>query len=221
MEQDSPTAGPAVGLNRRGALGLLGALGLAGISLTGCGSDDAQADVSTDPSAVTHSATRLSVSPGLPYEQVVKRFEKTVPALPLDQMKAQLAKGQIDAVRELLANGSKVKMYVFYALDVTPFMAAAGHPGKAKTYLMGNPLIAEKMFAVDPGVMLYAPLRVLIHTGIDTDTAGAAHWVMDRPSELFGSFGSPEITATGAQIDATVANLLRTMKFEVPPALTA
>jgi uncharacterized protein (DUF302 family) len=215
MEQDSPTAGPAVGLNRRGALGLLGALGLAGISLAGCGSDDAEADVSTDPSAVTHSATRLSVSPGLPYEQVVKRFEKTVPALPLDQMKAHLAKGQIDAVRDLLANGSKVKMYVFYTLDVTPFMAAAGHPGKARTYLMGNPLIAEKMFAVDPGVMLYAPLRVLIHT----DDTGAAHWVMDRPSELFGSFGSPEITATGAQIDATVANLLRAMKFEVPAAL--
>jgi uncharacterized protein (DUF302 family) len=95
-------------------------------------------------------------------------------------------------------------------------MAAAGHPGKAKTYLMGNPLIAEKMFAVDPGVMLYAPLRVLICT----DGSGAAHWVMDKPGELFGSFGSPEITATGAQIDATVSELLRTMKFPVPAALS-
>jgi uncharacterized protein (DUF302 family) len=106
-------------------------------------------------------------------------------------------------------------MYLFYALDVTPFMAAVGHSGQAKTYLMGNPLIAEKMFAVDPGVMLYAPLRVLIHT----DTSDAAHLVLDRPSDLFGSFGSPEIAATGAQIDATVANLLTVMGFEVPGAL--
>lgn len=203
-------------LDRRGALGLLGVLGLTGLGLAGCGSSDAQAETVTDPAAVAHSTTRLSVSPGLPYEQVVKRFEKTVPQLPLEQMQTKLKAGQIDAVRELLANGSKTKMYLFYALDVTPFMAAAGHTGKAKTYLMGNPLIAEKMFAVDPGVMLYAPLRVLIHT----DGAGAAHWVMDRPSELFGSFGSPDVTATGAQIDATVAGLLRTMKFEVPGALT-
>jgi len=215
MAQDSPTVGPAEGLNRRGALGLLGALGLAGVSLAGCGSDHASADVSTDPSAVTHSATRLSVSPGLAYEQVVRRFERTVPELPLAEMKTGLAEGHINEVRSLLLAGSKVRMYRFYALDVTPFMTAAGHTGKARTYLMGNPLIAETMFAVDPAVMLYAPLRVLIHT----DTAGAAHWVLDKPSELFASFAAPEITAAGAQIDATVANLLRTMKFEVPAAL--
>ena len=215
MEQDSPTVDPAAGLNRRGALGLLGALGLAGISLAGCGSDDAAAEVSTDPAAVTHSATRLSVSPSLSYEQVVRRFEKTVPELPLAEMKAGLARGRMDEVRSLLLAGSPVRMYRFYALDVTPFMAAAGHSGKARTYLMGNPLIAETMFAVDPGVMLYAPLRVLIHT----DAAGAAHWVLDRPSELFASFTSPEITAAGTQIDVAVANLLRVMKFEVPAAL--
>jgi hypothetical protein len=215
MTQESPTSARADGLNRRGALGLLGALGLAGISLAGCGSDDAQAEASTDPSAVTHTATRLSVSPGLSYEAVVRRFEKTVPELPIEEMKAALARGRIDEARALLLAGSKVKMYRFYALDVTPFMAAAGHTGKARSYLMGNPLLAEKMFAVDPGAMLYAPLRVLIHT----DGQGAAHWVLDKPSELFASFSSPEIAATGAQIDATVANLLRTMKFEVPAAL--
>lgn len=215
MAQDFAAAAPAGGVDRRGALGLLGALGLAGFSLAGCGSDDASADVSTDPAAVTHAATRLSVSPGLPYEQVVRRFERTVPELPLAEMKAGLAKGRMDEVRALLLARSTVRMYRFYALDVTPFMAAAGHAGKARTYLMGNPLIAETMFAVDPGVMLYAPLRVLIHT----DAAGAAHWVLDRPSELFASFAAPEIAAAGSQIDLTVANLLRTMKFEVPAAL--
>ncbi len=202
------------GMDRRGALGLLGMLGLAGLGLAGCGDDDAQAEV-VAAEAGQHSATRVRVSPSLSYEKLVGRFEKTVPDLPLAQMQAKLKAGQMDAVVTMLAQASPVRMFRFYALDVTPFMAAAGHAAKAKTYLMGNPLIAEKMFAIDPGVMLYAPLRVLIHT----DAEGAAHLVLDRPSDLFGSFGNAEITAAGTQLDATVADLLTTMKLEVPPAL--
>jgi uncharacterized protein (DUF302 family) len=203
-------------LDRRGAIGLLGLLGLAGLGLSACGSDDAAAETGVDPAAIRHSATRVSVT-GLRYEQLVRRFERTVPQLPVAQMQAKLQQGDMDGVRTLLQNASPVRMFLFYALDVTPFMAAAGHSGKAKTFLMGNPLIAERMFAHDPGVMLYAPLRVLIHT----DAEDVAHLVFDRPSELFASFDSPEIAATGAELDATLADLIRTLKLEVPASLTA
>lgn len=207
-------------LDRRSTLGLLGLLGLTGLSgLSACGSGSGAGSARVETVAAgpdRHVATRIVVSPPLSYDKLVARFEKTVPDLPLEKMQAGLRAGRFDVVTAALA-GSAVGMFLLYALDATPFMAAAGHSGKAKTYLMGNPLLAEKMFARDPGVMLYAPLRVLIHT----DAAGAAHLVLDRPSDLFGGFDDAEIATTGAQIDATVAKLLTTMGLEAPAGLTA
>jgi hypothetical protein len=164
-----------------------------------------------------HSATRISVAPDLSYDMLIARFESTVPPLPLAHMQEHLNAGNVAAVRTLLEKGSPVGVYVFYALDATPFMAAAGHAGKAKSYLVGNPLIAEKMFAHDPGAMLYAPRRSLNHA----DKDHTAHLTLDRPSDLFASFGNPDIAATGTYLDAAVANVLSTMEIAVPSALSA
>ncbi|MGQ0463882.1 MAG: DUF302 domain-containing protein, partial [Sporichthyaceae bacterium] len=206
-----------LGIDRRGALGVLGGLGLAGLTLTGCGSSDAIAVAAAEPAAGEHSARRISVAPGLAYEKLVKRFEKTVPVLPVAKMQAAVAGKDKKGLVALLAKGSPLGMYLSWSLDITPFMAVAGHAAKAKSYLMGNPLLASKMYAHDSGVMLYAPLRLLVHTGAD----GAAQLTFDRPSDLFGSFSSAEIAAVGKEIDAKVAGVLRAMKLEVPPELTA
>lgn len=118
-------------------------------------------------------------------------------------------------VKPLLDKASPVGFFIFYTLDVSPFMNARGHKAQCKTYLMGNPLIAEEMYRHDAEVMLYAPLR----TSIFTDADGSAHFAIDKPSDLFGSFDDPQIASTGQSLDAKVASLLRALSFPVPAEL--
>lgn len=202
-------------LDRRKLVAMLGLSGLGAVALAGCGGSDAEVKmVNADPAA--HTVTRISVSPDLSYDKLIARFEATVPPLPVAQMQARLEAGKTDSVRKLLQDGSPVGMYLFYTLDITPFMAAAGHAARARSYLIGNPLIAEKMFALDPTAMLYAPLRILIHT----DNSDVSHLTLDRPSDLFASLSNPDIASTGKYLDEVVANLFSTMRLPIPPALS-
>ena len=189
---------------RRTALvGLAGALGASALGARGA------------PRSEPHSATRLVVSPRLTYDKAVERYEATVPPLPAAELKKRLQTQPYGQVATYLAEQSPVSMFLFYTLDVSPFMTAAGHPAKCRTYLMGNPLIAEKMYGHDAGVMLYAPLRTAIHE----DETGRVRFIIDRPSDLFASFHDSDITATGQELDATLVNLLKVMRFPIPAEL--
>jgi len=168
----------------------------------------------SDPRA---TLDRLTVSPGLTYDEMVTRFEKTVPPLPVAQLAAAVRSKPFKDVKALLVNASPVSLFIFYALDATPFMTKAGHSAKCKTYLMGNPLVAETMYGYNAGVMLHAPLR----TAIFTDDFGKAHLTIDRPSDLLGNFDEAYIAATGHTLDQTLALLLQHLEFPVPAELAA
>jgi hypothetical protein len=220
LVESTDPSGPTVG--RRAALrtGLLAAAGLGG--LAACGSGDAGASAATatstgGPRATAHTATRLAIPTGLSFAATVSRFEQAIPPLPAAQLAATLHTKTFADVKALLAAASPVSLFIFYQLDATPFMKAAGHSAAAKTYLVGNPLIAETMYGNDAGVMLYAPLR----TTIRTDHAGATHLLIDRPSDLFSSFGDSQVAAVGRTLDSKIADVLRHLQFPVPPELTA
>jgi len=66
-------------------------------------------------------------------------------------------------------------------------MQAAGDHADCVAYLMGNHVIAERMFRHDPRAMLYAPLRAVIWE----DPSGAAWFTVDQPSMQFASSGFP------------------------------
>jgi Domain of unknown function DUF302 len=94
-------------------------------------------------------------------------------------------------------------------------MQLAGDGADCISYLMGNVTIAERMFQHDPRVMLYAPL----HTVIWKDAAGQSWFTADQPSTQFGSFGIPEVTSVGVELDRKLAALLETLDVEVPTTL--
>jgi len=197
---------------------LLAATGLAGLGA--CDGEEQQpaaasATLASSRTAIRHTVTRLTVTPGLPYAEVVARYEQTVPQLPTAALRTQLRTKPFAEVKAFLAKASPVSLFIFWTLDVTPFMTAAGHLAKCRTYLMGNPLIAETMYPYNAGVMLHAPLRAAIFT----DSTGVAHLIIDRPSDLFASFDDPHITATGHALDAKLVDLLHRLQFPVPPEL--
>ncbi|HUB10239.1 MAG TPA: DUF302 domain-containing protein [Myxococcales bacterium] len=78
-----------------------------------------------------------------------------------------------------------------------------GTAKKLNVYLVGNPLIANRMFERHRGTGLYAPLRVALYE----DPAGVAHFAYDRPSSLLGSFGDAEIDAVASVLDGKLATL--------------
>ena len=71
------------------------------------------------------------------------------------------------------------------------------------------------MFRHDPRIMLYAPLRTVIWE----DHTGDAWFTLDQPSSQFASFGIPEITDVGFELDRKLAALLQALDVAVPSEL--
>ena len=94
-------------------------------------------------------------------------------------------------------------------------MELAGDTSRCTAYLMGNHVIAERMFRYDPRAMMYAPL----HTVIWEDREGRAWFTIDQPSAQFGSFGIPEVGEVGVELDRKVAVLLEALSVPVPELL--
>jgi hypothetical protein len=80
---------------------------------------------------------------------------------------------------------------------------------------MGNHTIAERMYRHDLSAIPHAPLRAVIYANREGDT----ELVVDQPSLLFASFGSPEIASVGAELDTLLVHLLALLGADVPVEL--
>src|SRR5271167_63749 len=113
-----------------------------------------------------HNVNRVIIEADCSFAEFRDRYESTVPMLDSEKVKALAASGKPwpEIVAEVNAS-TKCGFFIFWKMDVMPMMRVAGHSGECVEYLMGNYTIAERMFKHEPSVMLYAPLRTLIHTG--------------------------------------------------------
>jgi hypothetical protein len=144
------------------------------------------------------------------------RYEQAVPALPWEEVN-QLVRRQApwQEMINLLEAASPSGFFIYFEIDVDSVMRLAGDQASCKAYLMGNHIIAERMFRHEPAVMLYVPL----HTTIWGPVAGPAHFTFDQPSDQIGSFGVPEVKAVGVELDRKLAALLAHLEIRTPDAL--
>jgi hypothetical protein len=169
------------------------------------------ADFNTTP----HAMTRVEINTGMPFAAFVTAFEDAAPAFdPLPVQGIVERGGNWDDVRAEVAKHAPNELMVYGKIDATPLLGVAGHDTRAVEYLVGNHVIAESMFRHDPKALLYAPLRMLVHSNVD----GHAVFTMDKPSDAFGSLGIPEVTAVGKGLDRKVANLLRVVGVDANEA---
>jgi uncharacterized protein (DUF302 family) len=82
-------------------------------------------------------------------------------------------------------------------IDQGPLVSLLGKPKKMTVYLIGNPVLANRMFEHHPAVGVYAPLRVAIYE----DYAGVTHFTYERPSSLLTQFNNAEIGAIARVLD--------------------
>jgi uncharacterized protein (DUF302 family) len=163
-----------------------------------------------------YAVRRLTVA--VPGVRVFQRaYEQAVPNVPVDEIQELVRRAapwreMIDLIETRAPNG----FLIYFRNDVRPVMKAAGDEADCVAYLMGNHVIAERMFRHDPRAMLYAPL----HTVIWDDANGDAWFSVDQPSTQFSSLGFPAIDEVGVELDRKLANLLTVLDVEAPAVLT-
>ena len=165
---------------------------------------------------VPHTVNRLVVEVAGSFDEFRARFEEAVPqidpsAIPEFVDRRAPWHEVVAAAAEAAPHG----FLIYWTAAATELMALAGDRGSCVSYLMGNHTIAERMYRHDPAVMLYAPLRAAIYADLD----GRVRFSIDQPSTVFDSFGTPEITEVGYELDKKLAALLTTLDVPVPNVL--
>lgn len=163
-------------------------------------------------SSVTHTVRRLAIPLNLTYEDSITAFERTIPQLDLTLFQDL---SEWDDVVKLADELAPLGFFRFHKIDVTPIMVPSGSRFGCVEYLMGNHVIAERMYRHDPTVMLYAPLRLLIQA----DENGDGVLVLDRPGDLFDSFGDERISEVGRELDAKLAGVVSALGAQPPAEL--
>lgn len=169
------------------------------------------------PTKTQHVVTRLDIATAVPFDAFCKELEVAAPKFQQAAIEDIVNRGgSWDEVLAAVAENAPHGLMVFASIDGTALMTPAGHRTRAIEYLIGNHTIAERMFRHNPLALLYAPLRMLVHS----DEHGDAVLSLDQPSTLFGSLGDPEISAVGRELDDKVRNLLAVIGVDVEPLTT-
>ncbi len=165
---------------------------------------------------VWYRAPRLTLPiPGV--REFQARYEAAVPDLPLEAVADLVSRNAPwSEMVELIGRSAPHGFLIYFRNDVHPVMALAGDRADCVAYLMGNHVIAERMFRHDPRAMMYAPL----HTVIWEDQDGDAWFTVDQPSKQFASFDIPEIADVGIALDHKLAALLDALSVPVPGELS-
>ena len=164
--------------------------------------------------AAPRTVHRLVVDVDVPFDEFRARYEAAVPAYDLTAL-ARFSNW--DDVRRDADRAAPNGFLRYSTVDAGPAFSIAGHKARSVVYLMGNHTIAETMYGLNPGIMLYAPLRTVLYEDLD----GHPHFAIDRPSDQFASFGDPDIAATGKLLDQKLAALLAGLGVSVPDGLTS
>ena len=163
-------------------------------------------------SAAPRTVNRLVVDVDAPFDDFRARYEEAVPAYDLTRL---VGFANWDAVQADADRAAPNGFLRYGTIEAGPLFAIAGHKARSVVYLMGNHTIAETMYGHEPGIMLYAPLRTVLYEDLDGNT----HFAIDQPSHQFGSFGDPDVAATGRLLDQKLAILLGALGVAVPDGL--
>jgi uncharacterized protein (DUF302 family) len=139
------------------------------------------------------------------FEQVIAALEQQVPRADLPKLSqlvvSQAPAGEIE--KSVQAMVGDLGFMHFAKLDQGPLVSLLGKRKRLTVYLLGNPVLANRMFEHRAEVGLYAPLRASVYE----DDRGIAHFTYDRPSTLLQQFNQEDVTAVARMLDDRMAKL--------------
>ncbi|GIF78415.1 hypothetical protein Asi02nite_79330 [Asanoa siamensis] len=165
-----------------------------------------------------YQAHRLRIPVAEPFAAFRARYEAAVPAVDYAALNARIAASadwsEITTEVEAAAPWGFLR---YWSSDDAPLMRLAHDPGDCVVYLMGNHILAERMYRYDQAAMLYAPLRAVI-----ASRASETHFIIELPSATFGSFGAvgaDDIAEVGVELNHKLAALFDHLALPVPAVL--
>jgi uncharacterized protein (DUF302 family) len=144
----------------------------------------------------------IRISSRLPFAEVRRKLEATVPRLDIGIAEA-LRSGDQKRAKDYEENGPKLS--IFGERDHGSLLQISGRKRNAVQYDIGNPLTASKMTRHQLPAALYAPIRVVLFE----DEQGRGIFEYDKPSSCFGQFGDQRVTEVGRYLDTTLEAVLR------------
>jgi uncharacterized protein (DUF302 family) len=133
------------------------------------------------------------------FAETVATFEREVPAANMPAI-AQLVASQAsanDIETRVAAMVGDLAFMILGKVDQGPLVSLLGKPKKMSVYLVGNPVLANRMYEQHPGTGLYAPLRVAIYE----DDGGTTHFTYEKPSTSLAQFQNETIRVVASTLD--------------------
>lgn len=148
---------------------------------------------------------RVDVISTKPFAEVVTTLEQHVPIadMPaiLKMITSRLTAQEIE--RTIGGMVGELGFLVLAKLDQGPLVSLLGKPKKMTLYLIGNPVLANRMYEQHTAVGLYAPLRVSVYEDYDSK----CHLTYERPSTLLEQFQNEEVRAVARLLDQKMESL--------------
>ena len=165
---------------------------------------------------IRHTAVRT----GLSYDDAIAAFEREVghldPAVkqPLLARKAPWS----DVEREIEAAGGVHGLMIIARADQGAITSLSGREKRCRLYLVGNPVIANRIMDIDMRAGFYVPFRVAVY---GDENAGEAVISYDRPSSFLAALGRAELAEIGESLDRKIDAVVAAIVAVPEPATAA
>jgi uncharacterized protein (DUF302 family) len=148
---------------------------------------------------------RIDVASTKSFSELVATLEQQVPPVEISVFSQMIASRFNAQEIERAVDGmvGDLGFLIVGKLDQGPLVSLLGKPKKMTGYLLGNPILANRMYELRPEVGLYAPLRAFVYE----DYGGVSHLSYDRPSSLLRQFDNEEITSVARILDDRMSKL--------------
>ncbi len=148
---------------------------------------------------------RVEVISTKSFSETIAAFERRIPMADISVFARLVAAAanarEIENVVEGMAGD--LGFLILAKLDQGPLVSLMGKKKKMTVYLIGNPVLANRMYERHPAIGVYAPLRVLVYEAHD----GKTRVTYDRPSTLLEQFGDDQVRSVARTLDERMSRL--------------
>jgi uncharacterized protein (DUF302 family) len=165
-------------------------------------------------SSTNSSISHVSVATGLPYDRLIEAFEGSlgkwdpIAGEPLWKKKA----GWPDVEAAIAKMAGPFGLMVLAKIDQGRITSLSGNSKMCSLYLVGNPVIANRIIEIDLRGSFYVPFRVAVHDDGGPDGSIISY---DRPSSFLAALNRPELDAIGKSLDEKLDRVISNLDQQV------
>ncbi len=159
------------------------------------------------PETAIAKIQRSIVSTGLTYPALVTAFEGALgrwdPETATRLVQRQAPWSEVE--RQVDRAAGQSELMIIAHVNQGALLSLSGAIKQCSLYLVGNPVIAERILNIDIRGCLYVPFRVCLY---DDGDANGARIAYDRPSSFLGALDRPELIAIGMLLDRKIDDVV-------------